>query len=1255
MSKVRELHGEAMRLAQLAMVARHGQEMDRAEQLARQALDLESQAANLIPRDAASEPTRSILYRSAASLAYQCRNYPAALGLIENGLAGFPPARIKDELRELHDLVTALVQARSPAADVLSLLHPGARVFDKNRGRERLIQSIERLGRVAKIWFKDAQTGALEPVTFSLAEIEQRFQVIEKGASAFRGDSEIVRLLAEGQRLAHAYLFNPAFATETSLIDALPHQLIAVYDYLLKQPRLRFLLADDAGAGKTIMAGLYIREMLLRHLVSRVLIVPPAGLVGNWERELRNLFRLRFEILESADAQRDNPFRDPRNDLAIVSVDTLWRERMHKHLSDAPPYDLVIFDEAHKLSARRNVDGTVDKSNRYQMAEEIAAQNKHLLLLTATPHMGKDEPYYYLWRLLEPELLAARGAFERLSPGRRKAHLLRRMKEAMIGFDGRKIYPLRGSNTIEYPLIQGERQEQALYDQVTQYCETHYDRARRRNQSAARLAMGVLQRRLASSTWALLTSLGRRKSKLEEDLRQVEAGLLTIEGLQDKQAALPTTDWRETRTGDEEEAVDGQEESERLDDEASGATEARTVTELRAELTELERLVALAREVYDRKDESKFQRLWDALQGYADTKVLIFTEHRDTVQFLIERFEGLGLTGKLARIDGTMDYKQREAQTEFFRDPNGARYMVATDAAGEGINLQFCWLLVNYDLPWNPARLEQRMGRVHRYKQKHDVLLLNLVAGGTREGRVLKVLLDKLENIRKELGTDRVFDVIGQQFKGKSLSELIFEATVGGRETQVTQEIEQAVTTEKLKAQLDEQVRQVEVSEVRSLLEALKRQQETAEMRRMMPAYVRGFFQDAAPRVGITLAGDIAGIFQLPECPDSVRRALETYPEAVREKLTFDRKLALPEDALRPSAIYLHPGEVVFDAVSALFQSQHAQIGERGGLYFDEAAEAPYLFYLAKLPIIRESTHDTEQPQILDEAMTGIRRDADDQCQPLPAHWLMTLIAADEGETAAIPSALLSIADEVAPVETFLYETEGMPRLERLKAEAQDRLPERQRQLREAYNLREGELLDQRRMLQEAVAKGIPAAKSKLADCERELDSLDAKRAEAEAALISEIDRMGLGSVIVYVRALVLPIPVEQAQRRRDEKVEAIAVKVARDYEEARGATVEDVSDPQRKMGFDLLSTHPDGAVRYIEVKGRARIGDLELTPNEWAQANNHRDRYWLYAVFNCETTPTLKRIPDPAGQGLGRPKGGVTIEASDILNLPGE
>ena len=437
---------------------------------------------------------------------------------------------------------------------------------------------------------------------------------------------------------------------------------------------------------------------------------------------------------------------------------------MQEYLSEAPAYDLVVFDEAHKLSARYEWDGTVTKSKRYQLAEQIAAEGNSLLLLTATPHMGRKDAYYFLWRLLLPERLAAQGAFSRLSDGTRSDHLLRRMKEEMITFDEKPIYPPRRSHTIAYPLKQGEISEQSLYDEVTAYCENHFDLAGQYNQTAARLAMMVLQRRLASSTFALLQSLIRRKEKLQATLRELREGRLSAEELETAQAELADVDIRDTKTGDEEEIVDGKEEAEEADENLAQATTSRSIADLEAEIHHVQHLTELARAVYDRRSESKFEKLWEALAGYPDTKVLIFTEHRDTLEFVTRRLEALGFAGKIAQIHGGMKYNEREEQVEFFRDPNGAQYLVATDAAGEGINLQFCWLMVNYDIPWNPARLEQRMGRIHRYKQQNPVVLLNLVAQDTREGRVLKVLLDKLEQMRQELSDDKVFDVIGQQF-----------------------------------------------------------------------------------------------------------------------------------------------------------------------------------------------------------------------------------------------------------------------------------------------------------------------------------------------------------------------------------------------------------------------------------------------------------------------------------------------------------
>ncbi len=1138
---------------------------------------------------------------------------------------------------------------------VVDSIQTGQRLLDKRTGRERIVRAVERLGRVIKIWFDDAKTGSLEAFVYPVAEAEQRFEVITGDTSAFRAECDVVRYVAEAHRLSHAYLFNSVFATETSLIDPLPHQLLAVYDHLLQQPRIRFLLADDAGAGKTIMAGLYIREMLLRRLISRVLIIPPAGLVGNWERELRNLFRLKFRIVNSLDGARENPFEDPRNDLAIVSIDTVDRTRMRSHIREARPYDLVVFDEAHKLSAYRDADLTVRASRRYELASDIAAQNRHLLLLTATPHMGKDDPYYFLWRLLDPELLSTPEAFNRLSRQKRALYCLRRMKEEMVRFDGSAIYPPRESMTVEYPLTPDERE---LYEGTTTYCELHYNRAKQRNRGAAGLAMSVLQRRLASSTWALLKSLGRREAKLTEELQLLEQGLLSAQDLDDRQRKLPLTDVRDTKTGDEEEIEDGREESERNDEEIVSATDAVSPEELRVEIDEVHRLVGVARRVYELKHESKFERLWEALQSQPETKVLIFTEHRDTMEFLIGRLEGLGLTGKIACIHGGMDYRERDRAAEFFRAPGGAQYLVATDAAGEGINLQFCWLLVNYDIPWNPARIEQRMGRVHRYKQQHDVLLLNLVAAETREGRVLKVLLNKLERIRKELGNDKVFDVIGQQFGDVSLPDLIFRAVVEGKDVEVARTIDAALTRERVEKQLAEQRKRVECSEVRKLLTSLQERQEQASIRRMMPAYVKGFFEVASQLVGLRIVGDIDGLFSLEPAPDGVRRALLGYPDEIQGKLTFSRELAMPQSALAPDAVYLHPGEAVYEAVATLFLGKCGDVAEQGAVFFDPAANAPYLFYLAKVPVLRERAAGTDAEttkEIVDEAMVGVRRFADGRCEEVPAHFLLELLDSDSGAAEETDPDWATRANDIGPVEAFVYESFGTPALERAVHDAEERSGERQRQLQAAFGLYEAELLDRRRRLKEAVAKGEPVAKTKLNDCEEELRNLDGRRAASEATLLMEVDSLRLGPVTIYAHALVLPVPADQVDRRRDDRIEAIAVRVAREHEMKHGATVDDVSDPMKKMGFDLRASRPDGEVRYIEVKGRARVGGVELTENEWRQAKNHPDRYWLYVVYNCDSTPTLRRIKDPAGKGIGKPKGGVTIDAIEVLGCEGE
>ena len=861
-------------------------------------------------------------------------------------------------------------------------LQPGITLIDTRQRSERIIRRVELHDTFVRLFFENDDI----PFTDSVQELQARFEL---ASDVFRADANLVRLVAEAHRLQHAYLFNPIFATETSLIDPLPHQFIAVYEHLLKHYPLRFLLADDAGAGKTIMTGLYIQELLLRQQVKRILIVPPAGLIGNWKRELRVCFRLQFRILSSADAASTNPFANPENRLAIISLDTLRQERMQECLFEAQPYDLVVFDEAHKLSARYESDGTVDKSKRYELAERIAAQQKNLLLLTATPHMGKDDAYYFLWRLLLPEHLAAQNAFARLPDKEKSKHLLRRMKEEMVTFDGKPIYPPRRSQTIAYPLKQGEISEQSLYDAVTAYCEKYFDLAGQYNRSAAKMAMMILQRRLASSTFALLQSLIRRAEKLQITLRNLKDGRLSTEELEKTQAKLSDVDIREEKTGDEEEAVDGKEEAEQVDEDLERATAARSTLELETEISHVKNLVELARKVYDQQSESKFENLWEALTEYSDKKVLIFTEHRDTMNFIIERFEALGFTGKIAQIHGGMKYSEREEEVEFFRDPNGAQYLVATDAAGEGINLQFCWLMVNYDIPWNPARLEQRMGRIHRYKQTRTVVLLNLVAEATREGRVLKVLLEKMQKMREELNDDKVFDVIGQQFSQISLKKLITRAITENQTDASIQIINTQFTQENVQKQLEGQQKSVVSSEVKRLLGNVQEQRESAETLRMLPAYVRSFFEDAAPLLGYRINGDIEATFKVSRCPISVQKAIDGYPTNLRNRLTFSRELALPAGSEKPEAIFLHPGEPIFDAIRSRFLEKFNTEGERGAVYFDPQTDAPYLFYLARIPVIRQTN---DKPEVLDEMLIGIKRFADGRCEETPAHLLLTLI-----------------------------------------------------------------------------------------------------------------------------------------------------------------------------------------------------------------------------------------------------------------------
>ena len=1095
----------------------------------------------------------------------------------------------------------------------------------------------------------------------------------------FLADPEKVKTFVEGERLAYGHLFNPVFATETSLIDPLPHQRIAVYEHMLPQSRLRFLLADDAGAGKTIMTGMYVREMLVRKLIRRVLIVPPAGLVGNWYKEMHKLFSLPFQIASGADARSGNPFVGEDSDLRIVSVDTMAGERMFARLQEpsVQPYDLVIFDESHKLSANRDPDLYVRKTERYKLAEALTGLDSgdprwqlnwsvtHLLLLTATPHMGKDYPYFALWRLLEPETLSTPDAFAAFPREARRRHFIRRVKEEMVDLAGKPLYPNRETSTHSYELKKGDISEQRLYDETTKYIRDFYNRSRILNRSAARMVMSVFQRRLASSTWALLRSLQRRLDRLEELINKIQTGEMDEEQLiaLQRKSEKEAHDVFEEKTADEESSDREEEENEIVETAVVRGVIATSLAELEAERSIVRDLTALAEKVYDLGDESKFEKLRELLEDpkYKNEKVLIFSEHKDTLNFLVRRLEGMGYTGQVAKIHGGMPYQDREEQVEFFRKPashGGATYMVATDAAGEGINLQFCWLMANYDIPWNPARLEQRMGRVHRYKQKHDpVIIINLVAGKTREGRVVKTLLDKLERMRKELNSDKVFDVIGRLFEGVSLKTYLEDAITEDGAERACKTIEGSLTPEQLRAYQSKELAIFgEGGDVRRELNRLREESDQEIYRRLLPGYVRQYIEKAAPLVDIDLQGDTNRYFSFAAkrrgSLDALLPLLEAHTPEERQKLTVYR----PSDD--DGGIWLHPGESLFERFRAIAASRLSPAARRGATFTDANTDRPYLFHVAQVSIVRKADPDLpafRTDEMLQVSLVAIRQYLNGDIEECPIEQLLVL----KGSQSAAPqygSVIVSAKERVDAARTWIEKSIAQTRADQLSQILRDELPGRIDFLSRGYDYQEAELAAQRSRLTDKARTGDSKAKGDLTRVRERQRSLSLQKSSAIRERQREPELITAGGIEMLAHALVVPTADPEDKKRQDAVVEMIAMRMAVAFEESEGAEVQDVHTPelarkaglQDNPGFDLLSKRRNGEKRCIEVKGKARIGDVDVSANEWPAACNLGSQYWFYVVFECASAhPQLLRVQDPFNKLLARSRSFLIDEKS--------
>lgn len=819
-------------------------------------------------------------------------------------------------------------------------------------------------------------------------DAEARLEIVEKGRPwSFDGDGQLFRLVSEAQRIRLAHLFDPVLAVHTSNVDPLPHQITAVYESMLPRQPLRFLLADDPGAGKTIMAGLLIKELVARGDLQRCLIVCPGGLAEQWQDELWRRFHLPFDILtnDKLEAARTGNWFLEKN-LVIARLDKLSRNEDVQLKLQAPDcrWDLVVCDEAHKMSATV-FGGETKKTKRYRLGQLLSTLTRHFLLMSATPHNGKTADFQLFMALLDGDRFEGRyrdGVHSTVV-----SDLMRRMvKENLLKFDGTPLFPPRIAYTIPYRL---SSPEEALYKEVTDYVRDEFNRAEalENNKRAGTVgfALTILQRRLASSPEAIYQSLRRRKEKLESRLRELE--LLHRAGqvepvLSDSIPSFDKEDFEDIDDSPDNEVTAIEE---KILDQATAAS---TITELKQEIETLRRIEERALHVRRSGNDTKWTELSTLLgelfslptgenqvgeqaahygsgpipppKPSPHQKLVIFTEHRDTLNYLDDRITRfLGRKEAVVIIHGGTGREERLKVQESFRHDPTVQVLLATDAAGEGINLQRAHLMVNYDLPWNPNRLEQRFGRIHRIGQTEVCYLWNLVADDTREGEVYRRLLDKLEQARQELG-GQVFDVLGKlafesDGKAMSLRDLLIEAIRYGERPDVkaflTTVLDTALDRGHLQELLDERALAHDAMDA-SKVQKIGEEMERAEARRLQPHYIESFFLAAFNRLGGNARQREYRRFEITHVPAPVRNRDRLIgigePVLARyERIVFEKNLIAPQG--QPLAAFVCPGHPLLDAVIDLTLERHRELLKRGTVLVDErdtGTRPRVLFYL---------------------------------------------------------------------------------------------------------------------------------------------------------------------------------------------------------------------------------------------------------------------------------------------------------------------
>lgn len=1073
-----------------------------------------------------------------------------------------------------------------------------------------------------------------------------RIEVATGRRWSFDADGAAFKLASEARRIQLAHLFDPFAAVGSSTIQPLPHQIEAVYGRLLPLQPLRFLLADDPGAGKTIMSGLYIRELMLRGDLDRCLVIAPGSLVEQWQEELFDKFDLRFDILsrDMVEAARTgNPFQE-RN-LLIARLDQLSRSEELQAKLAVSDWDLVIVDEAHKMSARLYGD-EVTRTLRFQLGELVRDRARNLLLLTATPHNGSNEDFLLFLSLLDPDRFAGRLRHAKHLPD--VSDLMRRyVKENLLTFDGKRLFRERRATTVNYDLTPDEMR---LYEAVSSYVQDGMGRAQameqggdRRRGLAVGFALAALQRRLASSPEAIFQSLRRRKEKLTAQLLQAQkAG--TLGEVQRLGGRLADPDGFDSEDFDAEEF-------EQLEDEAiENAMTAESIVELEREITELRVLEMLASDLRASGQDKKWVELRDILQSDEfntpgePRKLIVFTEHRDTLNYLEGKIRTLlGREEAVVVIHGGVKREDRRRVQDAFRNDPAVKILVATDAAGEGVNLQRANLMVNYDLPWNPNRIEQRFGRIHRIGQEQICHLWNLVAHGTREGMVFQRLFAKIEQQRGLYG-DQIYDVLGDSEINRSLQDLLLEAIRYGKDPAVLAKVEEVIDSEignRLKTVLDERALASNVLDASSISE-IRHRMEEALSRKLQPGFIQAFFTAALDDVGGRIAPRETGRFEITRVPATVRsRDREVAAGGplltAYERVTFDKdRISTGQGSVR--AELLSPGHPLLNALIASTLDRHGATLSAGTTFIDptDAGDTVrLLIYLEHTITDGRLEHGTRKVisrrfQFVEVTEAGDITDPgaepylnyeplDDNTRQLLAE-LDTRWGDDGVDQTARSWATANLASphfaEVADVTKA--------RIERTRRAVEERLNSEIRYWdARAAELKQQELHGKKPRLNSGRAR-------------QRADDLEARKTRRLRELDIEADLVNHAPTVVAA-ALVVPqglidrlggLDVIEIDPEVAAETDRLAVAAVIEAERALGRVP--VEQDHNNPGFDILSEDPaTGIVYQIEVKGhRPANPEIKVRARQVRQAKQNPERFRLAVVRvpNGQTEPTTVR-----------------------------